>query len=252
MSWIFRLIPFPVILFLLGLACLALTGALFNYENGKRIARETGAPDAVAVSRMQPIRGFPWFEETTIRVQASEDLSYVYWYENESTEFPVIFLVDPDHEGPVQEVLGAFSYTSLEDAEVGAYLEQAYVEDGALGPIFELTGVRALSPPVTMEEIDWAAADLGVTVSENFFYIEPHFAGRETIVEARPELYFVAGLIGVLLIWFSMIAAIIRKKWMRRERDGGSTRAAAKKGVVAAAVGGIAKLADGGDGEGFI
>ncbi len=254
MSWILRLIPVPVIFLILGLGCFAFMGALFNYENGKRIARETGVPEAVPVSQMQAVRGFPWFEETTIRVQIVEDLSYLYWTETEAgeIEFPLYFFVDPSHEGTVKTVLGAFSYSSPEEDEVAAYLEKAFVEEGALGPIFELTGVPALTPSVTMDEVDWAAYDLDVALSDNFFYIEPHFAGRDAILKERPEFYLVVGITGIMMFVFSIVAAVVRRAWRRRETDGGAGRALAKKGFVAAAAGGVAKLVGGDDDEGFI
>ena len=249
-SWIFKLIPFPMLMFLAGAASLALTGALFNYELGKQAARETGAPEAVPISQMAAVRGFPWFEETTIQVELREDLTYVYW--DGEIDYPLLFLVDPDHEGPVQEVLGAFSYTSLEDADMSDYLDDAYVRDSDHGAIFEFTGLRALFPSVTMEETNWAADELNVTLSENFFYIDPHFIGRDTIIQARPSLYMATGIAGVVLVWLSMIAAIIRKRWKRRANAARTGRATARKGIIAAAAGGIAKLADGDGDEGFI
>lgn len=252
MNWILKLIPIPVLLFLAGLVAGAGAIANVHYEMQKTKAREAGAPAAVLASKLGDHRPFPWFDEATVQFQISEDATYVYWADGTdgTIEYPVLFFFDPEQVGPVREVLGAISFDSYEAEAMEAYMEATYVQDGALGAIFEMTGIPHLFPAVTKDEIAFAAADLGLTMSENFLHLNPHFEGRDIRVEARPELTYIAGGASILLIWFAMIAQVIRRRL--RRSDEGFARKAAKKGLVAAAAGGAKMLLSDDEEEGLV
>ena len=100
-----------------------------------------------------------------------------------------------------------------------------------------MSWIFRLIPFPLHEEVRLAAEELGVTMSPNFLYLDPYFEGRDIRVKARPVLYYIIGGAAVFLIWFSMIAAIIRRRW-RQEAESNGLHRAAKKGLVAAAVGG--------------
>lgn len=118
-----------------------------------------------------------------------------------------------------------------------AYLESVRLEDGPVGGIFELAGVPPILPFVTYEEVEWAAAELGVELAPNFLYLDPYFEGRDTRVAPRPALTYIAGGTTLLLFWLSMIAAVIRRRW-RRAAEANNLHRVAKKALIAAAVGG--------------
>ncbi len=173
----------------------------------------------------------------------NDEIAYTYW---ESTaqgdiEYPIIFFFDPVKDGTVREVLGAIAFDSYEADDMIAYLESVHLGEGPIGGLYELVGVPPIMPYVTHEEVRLAAEDLGVTMSSNFLYLDPYFEGRDIRVEARPIFYYITGAAAVLLIWLSMIAAIIRRRW-RHAANSNSLQRVAKKGLVAAAVGGAKML----------
>lgn len=247
MSWILRIVPIPFIILIAGLVAGAATLANVHYEMQKSAARDAGAPAVVSAADLGTYRAFPWFDEVSVRVQLDENLTYLYWNDfadGSTIEYPVLFFVDPAQDRPAREVLGAVAFTSLEASDMEAYLASAQVGEGPLGPILELTGLAQFMPIVTNEEIQWATEDLGVTMSSNFLYLDPHYLGRDLRLAPRPELTYIAGGASVVLIWLSMIAGIIRHRW--RRSHGGALQSVAKKGLVAAAAGG-AKMVIGDD-----
>lgn len=247
MSWILRLIPLPFMLFLAGLASLGVTGALFHFEHQKSIARENGVPATIAAGDLpDDIKPFPFFEEVSVRLQLHDDLTYVYWDETIDgyIEYPVLFFFDPETSDPNGTVLGAIAFNSFEEEAMQAYMETTFLGEGPSGgSIFEMAGIPAFLRDVTSEEVRWAAEDLGLTMADNFLYLNPHFEGREQIIAARPELQYVAAGAGMLLIWLSMIAAIVRRRWRRAAES--TVGHVAKKGLVAAAAGGVGALISG-------
>lgn len=252
MTWILKLIPIPVLLFLAGLGAGAAAIANVHYEMQKTKAREVDVPAAIAASELGDYKPFPWFTEVTVQFQIAEDATYLYWEETASGEidYPVLFFLDPSHAGPVREVLGAISFGSYDAEAMDAYMEATNIGAGALGPIFEMTGIPHLFPAVTQDEIEFAASDLGLTMSPNFLHLNPHFEGRDIRVEARPELTYIAGGASIVLIWLSMIAAIFRRR--RARSDEGFAHKAAKKGLVAAAAGGVKMLVSDDEEEGLV
>ncbi len=251
MSWIFRFIPISTVLLLAGIAVGAIALGHVHYEIEKRKARENGVPEAVTASQLPNVRSFPWYEEVTVQVQFQDELSYVYWEDTAhgEVEFPIMFFFDPTHEGPVRQVLGAIAFDSFEAEDMLAYLGDVYQEDGALGAIFKLTGTRQFLPYVTYAEVEVAAEDLGVEMSPNFLYIDPYFRGRETRVQARPELTYAVGGLSMVLIWFSMVASIMRKRRANTQEPQAVAKTIAKKGLIATAFGG-AKVLFASDDEG--
>lgn len=241
MTWIFRIIPFPLLLLLAGLIAGAAAAAHVYYETQKANARDAGVPTAISASELGEIRGFPWFDEVAVRVQTHEDLTFVYWEDSSQgeIEFPIVFFFDPAHSGPVREVIGAIAFDSFEAEEMAAYLDSVRLEDGPMGPVFELVGIPPIMPYVTREEVEWAASDLGVTLAPNFLYLDPHFKGRDQRLAARPELTLIAGGASMFLIWLALIAFVIKRRW---NAAGAADSAAMKKGFVAAASGGAGMM----------
>ncbi len=254
-SWILRLIPIPFLILLAGLVAGAAAIANVHFEMQKSAAREAGPPTTVSAADLGKYRAFPWFEEVSVRVQLDEDLTYLYWNDfadGTSIEYPVLFFVDPAQDQPAQEVLGAIAFTSLEAEDMQAYLAEAQVGEGPLGPILELSGLAQFFPIVTQEEIEWAAQDLGVSMSPNFLYLDPHFLGRDLRLEPRPELTYIAGAAAMVLLWLSMVASIFRRRWRRSDAATGGKERTAKKGLVAAAVGGAKMIVGEDEEEGLI
>lgn len=254
MSWILRIIPFPILLLLVGLAFGAAALTHVHYEIDKRKAREAGVPQAIAASELGKMRAFPWYEEVTVQVQTHQDLTYVYWEEFTEgvVEYPIVFFFDPSKTGSVREVLGAFAFDSFEEDDMVAYLDSVQREDGALGPVYELTGAPQFQPYVTYDEVKVAAAELGVSMSPNFLYINPYFTGRDTRIQARPELTYIAGGASVLFIWLSMIAAIFKKRRRRAVEHASTGAQVAKKGLVAMAAGGVKMMVSGEEEGGIV
>lgn len=248
------MIPFPFLIFVAGVVAGLAAVANVHFEMQKSAARDAGTPPVIDASELGTYRTFPWFDEVTVRVQMVEDLTYVYWDEladGSTIEYPVMFFVDPAQAQPTREVLGAIAFTSLDWDDVQAYLETAFVEDGPIGSIFELSGVPAFQPIVTYDEIEWAAYDIGAAMAPNFLYLKPHYRGRDLSVAARPELTYIAGGASVLLIWLSLIAAILRRRRCRDAADSTGLRRAAGKGLVAAAGGGAKMLFGEDEDEGY-
>lgn len=244
MNWILRLIPIPVLMFLAGLACFAAAGAHAHYEWQKGLALEAGLPDAVPVSEVGESKGFPWYEEFVVTAQMDEDLTYVYWEDtSEGTiEYPVIFLFDPDQTGPVREVFAAIAFNTYEEEAMTAYLQSVEQGEGELGKIFRLVGTPAFLHDVTDDEIEWAAYDLGVTMSENFLFLDPYYQGRGLRLEPQPMLTYIAGGLGVALMWLAMIAQIIKRRFRRAAAEREALGQVAKKGMVAAGAAGIGAI----------
>mgnify|MGYP001796297743 CR=1 FL=1 len=244
MNWILRLIPIPVLMLLGGLACLAAACAHAHYEWQKGLALEAGLPDTIKASEIGESQGFPWYEEFAITAQMDEDLTYVYWEDTpEGTiEYPVIFLFDPDHTGPVREVFAAIAFNTYEEAAMTAYLDRVEQGEGELGKIFRLVGTPAFLHDVTDEEIEWAAYDLGVTISENFLFLDPYYQGRGARLEPQPMLTYIAGGLGVALIWFAMIAQIIKRRFRRAAAEREALGQVAKKGMLAAGAAGVGAI----------
>ena len=254
MSWILKLIPLPLLMFLAGLVCLAAAGAHAHYEWQKGIALNAGLPDTIAASEIGEVRGFPWYEEVEVLAQMDEDLSYVYWADTAdgTIEYPVLFFIDPGHTGPVRRVLGAIAFSSYDETEMLDYLAQVEVGEGERGPIFRLAGTPAFLHEVTGEEIEWAASELGVTMSENFLFLDPYSEGRAQRLEPQPILTYIAGGLGVGLIWLAMIVQIIKRRFRRAEAERLAMGQVARKGLVAAGGAAVGAMFGGDDDEGFI
>lgn len=254
MNLILRLIPLPLLMALAGLVFLAAAGAHAHYEWQKSLALEKGLPETIKASELGPVQAFPWYEEVVIQAQMDEDLTYVYWEETSegTVEYPVIFLFDPDHSGPVREVYAAIAFDTYEDDRMTAYLQSVEQGEGEHGPIFRLTGTPAFLRDVTSEEISWAAEDLGITLADNFLYLNPYFEGRGARLEPQPVLTMIAGGLGIALIWLGMIFQIVKKRFRRAEAERNAAGMMAKKGLVAAGGAAVGAIFGGDDEEGFI
>lgn len=236
MNFILRLIPFPLLVGLAGLAFLAAAGAHAHYEWQKSMALEEGLPETIAVSELGEVQAFPWYEEVVVEAQMDEDLTYVYWEDtvDGTIEYPVIFLFDPDHSGPVREVFAAIAFDSLEEDTMTAYLQSVEQGEGELGRIFRLTGTPAFLRDVTRDEITWAAEDLGISLAPNFLYLNPYFEGRGARLEPQPMLSVIAGGLGVALVWLGMVFQIIKRKMRLAQAERAAMGQVAKRGLVAA------------------
>ncbi|MEL7027147.1 MAG: LapA family protein [Pseudomonadota bacterium] len=250
MNFILRLIPLPVLMFLGGLVFLAAAGAHAHYEWQKGQALDVGPPATVSAADVGEVQSFPWYEEVVVMAQIDDDLTYVYWEDtNQGTiEYPVMFFVDPNHTGPVREVLGAIAFNTSEEDRMIKYLESVQQGEGERGLIYRMTGTPAFMHDVTDEEIEWAAADMGVTLAENFLFLDPYFQGRAARLEPQPILTYLAAGLGIGLIWLAMIAQIIKRKIRRRQAERQIAGGLAKKGMVAAG-GAVVGAMLGGDGD---
>lgn len=249
MNWILRLIPLPFLIFLGGLACLAAAGAHVFYELEKSKALEAGLPPTLAAGQLGEVKEFPWYEEVVVEAQIADDLTYVYWeeWDTGTIEYPVLFFFDPNHTGPVREVLGAISFETSTEAQMNAYLDSVYQGEGEHGSIYRLVGTPAWLPEVSSDEIEWAAYDLNVSMSENFLHLDPYFQGRGARLEPQPMLGYIAAGLGFGLIWLAMIAQIIKRRLRlaRAEREMSAAGNVAKKGLLGAGAAVVGSMMDG-------
>ncbi len=254
LNFILKIIPLPLLMALGGIVFLAAAGAHAHYEWQKSMALEKGLPDAIKVSEIAEVQAFPWYEEVVVEAQMDEDLTYVYWEQSSegTIEYPVIFLFDPDQTGPVREVYAAIAFDTFEEDRMTSYLESVEQGDGEFGKIFRLAGTPAFMRDVTSEEIGWAAEDLGITLADNFLYLNPYFEGRGARLEPQPMLTMIAGGLGIGLIWLGMIFQIIKRRFRRAEAERSAAGMMAKKGLVAAGGAAVGAMFGGDDEEGFI
>lgn len=249
MNWILRLIPLPFLMFLAGLAALAVSGALVHYEYQRAEALKNGPPATITARQIPETTGFPFYEEVVVEAQFEDALTYVYWAESDTgvVEYPILFFFAPDQTRPVREVLGAISFQSADEAAVNAYLESVFQRDGERGPIYRLVGTPAFMPEVTREEIEWAAYDLDVSMSANFLHLDPYVEGRGVRLEPQPFPGYIAAGAGFGLIWLAMIAQLIKRRLRRAraEREMAAAGNVAKKGMIAAGAAAVGAMMDG-------
>ena len=195
MPGILRILPIHFVFLLVAFAAAAAAICNAYYDGQKSAALRAGAPAAIPLSRLGPVAKYPTFQEIRVEAQTSDALVYVSWFDSSRgmIEYPIVFFVDPAHEGPVQEVLAAAPFVGSDLRNFEAFMAASARGYGPIGRILEINGARKSSQSLMSDEYAWAAMDMGLSLHPDFVVIDPFTEGREAGLATQPVITYALG-----------------------------------------------------------
>lgn len=170
----------------------------------------TRIPDEVSVRAQLALDSNIRLVRTKNGVKKSEHLLYV--------------LMDPEADAGDKVVRAGIVLLPGQIDDFVAFVTERSVDFGARGPVLEVPGLQA--NPSQASHAREAMAENGMTVTPDFYFIDPFLKGREAALTARlARRGSDTSLFYALAVAFALFGLFNASRWLKRGRSAGPTAA---------------------------